>query len=226
MNSHCRYWFLSRPPYTPTLQWDKEAGRRTIQNVCPVDPAHNRSGKRPGELQLILPDTQLQDFAWTSYGDCLIQDRVLKEFTSAGFTGFYSRPVHLRREHDATELLPTLWELQITGWGGMARAESGVTRTERCPICGWQIYTRFTNPALLIDDANWDGSDFFMVWPMPRYVFIADRVASLIRSKGFTGADVIELSQIPLPRGFGPGGLRDWMPEERARKLGVQLDIY
>ncbi len=218
---------LNSPPYQVLLEWDRLAGRMHAKKVCPVDSAHNCSGKRLGDLHLVvLPNTVLQDFLWTWHSDCLVQDKVLRQFMSEGFTGFRPRPVHVRWEQPSTEALPTLWEIQVTGWAGMARPESGIRRTERCGVCGWQTYTPFTNPELLIDTNQWDGSDFFMVWPMPRYIFITERVASFIDVQGLTGAAVIPLHQMRIPRGFGPGGLRTWMDDDRARQLGEPLDIY
>jgi hypothetical protein len=177
-------------------------------------------------MHLVLPASPLKDFVWTWYGECIIQDKVLHRFLSEGFTGFQPRPVYLRREQASNEPVPILWELLVTGWGGVAQAESGITRVERCAVCGRQTYTGFTNPAMLVDREQWDGSDFFLVWPMPRYIFITERVASFILAGGLTGAEVMELDRMRLPRGFSPGGLRDWMDDDRARQLGEAVDIY
>jgi hypothetical protein len=226
MKSHSEYCLLCRPHYATPLQWDPLAGRRSAQNVCPVNPDHNRSGKRVGELHLLLSSNSRQDFLWTSHSDCLITDNVLRQFRSESFSGFQPRPVHVRWERPSAETLPKLWEIQVTGWGGLAPADSGVVRTERCAVCGWQTYTAFTNTEQLITKEQWDGSDFFIVWPMPRYIFITQRVASFIQAQGLIGAEIIELHQMRIPRGFGPGGLRDWMTDERAQEIGKPLDIY
>jgi len=227
MNSQCKYRYVVTPPDQPLrLDWDKLAGRRCAKNICAANPAHNCSGKRLGNLHLVLPSTVSQDFVWTWYSDCLIQDKVLHRFLSEGFTGFQPRPVHLRWEHPSDQPLPKLWELEVTGWAGMARPESGIRLLERCAVCGRQIYTSFATPAFLVDSKQWDGSDFFMVWPMPRFIFVTERVASFLQAEGLTGASAIELHQMRIPRGFSPGGLRDWMADDRARQLADNLGIY
>jgi hypothetical protein len=145
---------------------------------------------------------------------------------SQGFSGYSLAPVQLRWETPSNEPLPILWEIQVRGWAGIAPPESGVTRIERCHVCGRQRYTPFTNPQQIIDQNQWDGSDFFMVWPMPRYTFITHRVAVYIQQLSISGASIIPLIGLRLPRSLTPGGLRNWMDIERATKLGIDLDIY
>jgi hypothetical protein len=82
------------------------------------------------------------------------------------------------------------------------------------------------DPSNLIDWEQWDGSDFFMVWPMPRFVFISNRVASFIQEEEISGVQVVQVSNLRPTRGFSPGGLRIWMDDDRARLLGQPLDIY
>ncbi len=222
-----KFYCLEEPPcQSPRLGWDRFACRKSAKLVCPIDPAHKGSGKRLGDLQLIIPNTCLRDFVWTWYSECLIQESVLDQFRLKGFTGFLPRPVHLRWETPSDQVFPKLWEIQVTGWGGMASALSGVKRIDRCGVCGRQTYTAFKNPALLVERGQWDGSDFFMVWPMPRYIFISERVASFIKDQKMTGLEIIELDQMRVPRGFSPGGLRNWLSDDFARKLGEPLDIY
>jgi hypothetical protein len=40
----------------------------------------------------------------------------------------------------------------------------------------------------LLDQNQWDGSDFFMVWPYPKFIFITARVAEFIKKYKLTGA--------------------------------------
>ena len=40
---------------------------------------------------------------------------------------------------------------------------------------------------MLIDASKWDGSDFFMVWPLPLFIFVTDRVVRAIHDSRLTG---------------------------------------
>jgi hypothetical protein len=79
----------------------------------------------------------------------------------------------------------------------------------------------------LIDAAEWDGSDLFIVWPLPLYRFISERLAGILRTERSSGIKLIPASDIPFERGSlaTPGRLLDWMPESRARALGDPLGI-
>ena len=226
---HGEFWRLEPIESTIFLDRDPQAGREREKYVCPVDPAHQFSGKRLGDLHLVFPSISPQDFMWTWRLDCLIQDNVLLQFRSMGFTGFEAKPVHLRLQQADKVFDPKLWEIQVTGWAGMALPESGIKRIERCDACGRQVYTPFTNPEFLVDKKQWDGSDFFIVWPMSRF-FITERVASVIRDQGLTGTDVIPVEEMIFPKHhvkyLGPLPLRFRFPEQRARELGQPLGIY
>jgi hypothetical protein len=82
--------------------------------------------------------------------------------------------------------VPLLWELAVTGWGGIAPESSGVMldHSASCSECGLLIYTSFTDASRLVDEKQWDGSDIFMVWPLPKFVMVANSVAELIRAEG------------------------------------------
>jgi hypothetical protein len=196
------------------------------QVLCPLDPGHQRGGKRLNELNITLPRGTVQDFVWTWYSECLFQCQVLNLFRSEGFTGFDVKPVKAGFKKGIDQP-PTLWELVVAGWGGVARPESGIRRLLYCEGCKLTEYSGLTNPENLIDDKQWDGSDFFIVWPMPRLVFVTERVANCIRDHQLTGVllrDVRGLTDVGKD-GLSGGRLSDWMPESRARELGERTGI-
>jgi hypothetical protein len=87
--------------------------------------------------------------------------------------------------------------------------------------------TRLTvsNASGLIDPQAWDGSDFFMVWPLPRFVFVTDRVVQIIRAEEFTGVDLTEVTDLEAKSStLSPGRLSHWFPEARANELGASLE--
>lgn len=243
-----RFWELSHPDSVRgRVEWDESMGFEQI--VCAADPDHRYSGKRLTDLSVLLTSKRVKDFLWTWFSECLIQDHVLRLFQDEGLTGFEVRPVQARmkvkaRRRDPCEVnpglsaseaaeveIPKLWELVVIGWGGVAPEESGIRSTEARDAGGHRLYTFFDDPSRIIDENQWDGSDFFMVWPMPKYIFVTDRVAKLIRKHKLTGARLQApetLNGVPrMPgAGFGPGRLSHWMPEARARELGEPLGIY
>jgi hypothetical protein len=187
-----QFWLLRSPDVPPKAQWDD--GKVALETVtCPADPgiewhgkrfsgAHQRPGRRLNDLAVVLSNNPPEDFVWTWYGECLLQDHLLGLLRQQGFSGFEVKPVIARFEH-SSERWPRLWELILTGWAGMAKPESGIRldETESCMICGNLRYTGLTDAAQLIDESKWDGSDFFMVWPMPKFVFVTERVVTVIR---------------------------------------------
>jgi len=191
---------------------------------CPIDAGHQHPGRRLTSLSVRIPRTRVLDFTWTWYSECLISDRVLAAFRSQKFRGFEALPVRTNRPSGKGRL----WELALRGWGGLADPVSGVSLKEKCQHCGFTNYSRLRKPDRLIDVKQWDGSDFFMVWPLPRFVFITGRVRDFILDHKYSGVDISEISGLLeiWHAGYSPGVLRYWLPAELARKYGKPLDIY
>jgi hypothetical protein len=165
---------------------------------------------------------------WTSNGEALIQPNVLKALRDSHITGFDVAPARGRFPNGVAESVPDLWELFVTGWGGVARRDSGVSleSSKSCPHCGHLVYTSVTNPSQLFDTEAWDGSDVFMVWPLPRFIFATDRVAQLIMSEEFTGVELTELSELRVSsHELTPGRLSYWFPRQKAHRIGGPLGI-
>jgi hypothetical protein len=77
-----------------------------------------------------------------------------------------------------------------------------------------------------LDASQWDGSDFCMVWPLPGFIFVTDRVAQAIRKNKITGATLRLPQDLNFGKGgFGPGRLSGYMSEDRARVLSPQYGI-
>jgi hypothetical protein len=198
----------------------------TEKIICPANPGHRRGGKRLTDLSIALPGSRTEDFVWTWQSECLFTDHVLELFKAEGFTGFEVKPVKSRYKK-AVHTPPRLWELVVTGWAGMAPPESGVRLIRSCPSCKLNTYSEYQSPDKLIDESQWDGSDFFMVWPLPLYFFITDRVAETIRRQHFSGAAIKPPGELAVSDGtFSAPRLSWWMPEARAREIGEPLGIY
>jgi hypothetical protein len=225
---HSQFWRLRDDDSAARLAtWvDDEMDLEHV--VCVADKGHQRAGKRLTPLSIELRYGKVNDFVWTWYGECLLQDRVVELLKRECFTGFDVKPVSARFK-GRSEQVPTLWEFAVTGWAGLAKPESGVRRTEYCEKCQHARYSDFENPAFLIDETKWDGSDFFMVWPLPGFIFTTDRVAIFLRKHGFTGMKLMRVEELRKPEGvidgLTPGRLSYWMPHQRAMKLGTNAGI-
>lgn len=226
-----RFWNLDPPDDERKLaEWDDSVVLGG-PIYCSANPGHRRAGKRLTNLSVVLPRRDVPDFVWTWKSECLVQDRVLTVFREHGITGFEVRPAsaHFRVRTEADP--PRLWELVVTGWGGVAPEASGVRLLESksCSVCGHLVYSGFDDPSRLIDESQWDGSDIFIVWPLPRFIFVTERVADVIRSYKLTGVVLQRQEDLRVRNLLGtlaPGRLSHHMPEARARELGEPLGIY
>ena len=238
------FWELTGPESTRGLaEWD-DSVKLEGPIYCSANPGHRHAGKRLTDLSVLLTSRRIPDFVWTWSSNCLIQDHVLRLFHEQGFSGYEVKPVKarmkvrakepdpcddnpgLRAEVAAKIEIPTLWELVVTGWAGMAPPESGVRLIESCPACGLKGYSCFTDPSRLIDESQWDGSDFFIVWPLPNFIFVSARVARFIRRSRLLGAHLKQPSKLRCEGILRGGRLSYRMPEPRARELGEPLGIY
>ena len=197
--------------------------------VCPVDPGHRRSGRRITTLHVDIIKSRIVDFSSTLLSDFVITDHALNVLKAAGLTGFTVKPLVIESypKRLDPQSVPKLWELCVTGWGGMARVESGIRLLKECQPCGYRRYSGTDHLEQILDEAQWDGSDFFFVWPLPKYIFVTDRAAKVIRDNGLTGAELLSPCDPELRSdGYSPGGLRSYFPEARAHELGDPLGIY
>ncbi|MBW3569971.1 MAG: hypothetical protein KY467_02580 [Gemmatimonadetes bacterium] len=168
--------------------------------------------------------------------DRMVTGRVRDIFLEAGITGWEAELVGARYTGARAASLgepPSLWRLVTTGWGGIAPARSGLRRVEGpCPGCGKQVYRGALDPSRLFDCERWDGSDIFMIWPFPAYVWVTPRVADVVRANNLKGARLLSLAD-PEARvfaaaaelGVGTWRLSNYMPRDRARELGTPLGI-
>jgi hypothetical protein len=221
-----QFWCIGSADSTVRLaEW--MPGKMDLEQViCTVNTGHRRGGKRLTNLSILLQGQTIEDFVWTWQSECLVQDHVLDLFRRSGFTGFEVKPVKAMFKRACEVEPPRLWELIVTGWAGMASVESGIKLLERCEGCGYTVYSGISNLGAVIDASKWDGSDFFMVWPLPKFIFVSDRAAQVICQSRLIGAVLKQPSDVNLSGGtIGGGRLSYWMPQERARDLGGLLGI-
>jgi len=63
--------------------------------LCPIDPGHQRCGRRLSELTVSLPEGTNSQFVWTWQNELLVRDDVIESMRAAGLTGFSTSPVNL-----------------------------------------------------------------------------------------------------------------------------------
>lgn len=221
------FWVLSPGSDAKLAEWSSEVEVEEVR--CPVSPGHQRAGKRTTDLSVVLPSSAVQDFVWTWNADLLVRREVVSVFEAEGVTGFSTHPAMARfARGPGAAPAPILSEFVVTGWGGVASPLSGISLDGKlsCPACGLLVYTGLTNPANLIDERQWDGSDVFIAWPLPKFIIVTDRVADVIKRHELTGAQLekLEAIRVSAPT-LSPGRLSYRMPEPRAHQLGDRLGI-
>ena len=194
-----RFWTLtsldSPKGYGRPVEWYE--GEMDLEGIaCSKYVGHKRAGHRVGKLSIILRGNKVGEFLWTWLSECIIQDRVLEMFREQNFTGFETRPVNVTVEKGINVDIPVLHELVVTGWAGDATEDSGVRLVNYCPHCLHANFSAPTNPSSLVADTNWDGSDFFIVWPLPKFIFVSSRVAEFIEERNLKGCELIPVEKL------------------------------
>ena len=220
------FWCLRKPTAGARYaEWDHEAVRlETV--ICPVQAGHQRAGRRLTDLSVILPDAPLGDVLWTWQGDLLLHARAIEIITELHLTGLYFRAVKARVPSLSGAPVPHLREACPVGWGGVAPPESGVQLLESCSTCGLKTYSAPVDARRLINRSEWDGADFFMVWPLPRFLFLTERAASALRGLDRGGGRLVPVESLRFSGTLSPGRLSYWFPEQQARRIGMPIGIY
>ena len=66
----------------------------------------------------------------------------------------------------------------VTGKGGSIAQTSGVQLVKSCDVCGWREWT-LPEHGIVIDESQWDGSDFFLLEDMGG-VYMTERAAKVL----------------------------------------------
>jgi hypothetical protein len=219
------YRFSYPSQFSKAALWDE--GVEPDVSECPISLLHRGVGGRSTPLKIVIRTKRVDDIIWTVYSECILQNHVFEVFLKEGLTGFTVRPVPWRS--DRKDLVPPigpLRELVVTGWGGFARKDSGITLKKRYRCCGRLIYKDVTRSCEVVDPEQWDGTDFFIVWPLPKYIFISERVKDVLAKYKLKGFEIQPPNKRPLGLGtLSPGRLSDYFPLERAKELAKGQDI-
>ena len=228
-----QFWELDSDNQKWTAENDQNLLERLEREYGEMRPWF-RASRVPGIPQPVrLAGSIVKDITWTWNHQCLIRDRVLRLFREQGFTGFGVHPVSAKwkrlraKRGEAMPEIPPIWELTPFGWGGVASEESGMKWMSTDAATGRRLYSKYTDPSKLVDENQWDGSDFFILWPLPAHIYVSDRVAQFILSEHLTGAKLTRTQDLVWPGGIGdsclPAWLRNYLPEPKARQIGEPL---
>ncbi|WP_442753677.1 hypothetical protein ACNHKD_11770 [Methylocystis sp. JAN1] len=183
--------------------WDNETGYYEKHNICPLDPHHGILARRWGpakfreepKLEGMSPLDRSQDAFSTPRSSFVFTRRVFAALEEAKLTGWLMNPATVSFA-DGT-VSTDFGELWINGFGGVAPLSTGCKLLWRCRGCGLSEYqgaVDFMKRAEFIrrtgvfvearggfdfgqaiKQARWDGSDFFIIWPLMNFPICTDR---------------------------------------------------
>jgi len=168
---------------------------------CPEVDGHQRAGKRITILTLKLGSKKIVDFSWTTLADIVISEKALQVFKENKLTGFRVEPVKLVSSKRLEKLGNVLlWECLVVGNGGYSHPDSGITLKTECKACGHRRFSAFEN-GIIVDEKNWDGSDFFTVIEYPKYILCTEKAKRAIEDNKLTNVDFIPSNELKWPEG-------------------------
>jgi hypothetical protein len=141
---------------------------------------------------------------------------LLKKFISKKFTGYEIKKIKTHFDnYNANKL--QFHELVITGTAGDASERSGVYLMDYCKHCRASEFSAPTNLSDLVDEKEWDGSDFFIVWPLTKYIIISSRVAKFLNEENITGGQVTKLENLSFSKdsSLSPGIPSSFLSHQR-----------
>jgi len=215
-----KYVYWLRPSVRESQRMTYGHGMSFRTETCRGDPDHAKRQIRPSPLRLVFTGGVTTDFMWSQYSEAIATPRVAEAFREGGVTGCKFVPVELENTM-GDEVASEFLELRVVGWGGNATASSGIRVIKECPHCQRQVFTGYTQPELIFDSSQWDGSDVFLIWPLPRYILVTSKVANILERNRFSGAEVESLSRLPktVAGTLTPGHLGDWYEDRRVREI-------
>jgi hypothetical protein len=191
--------------------------------TCPLDANHKRAWRLPGPVTIDPIESDTADCLWTPLSDCLVSDVLIHELRTNNVAGFETEEVNLTR---ASPVGRTYSQLVVRGWGGVADKSSGIELVNYCKGCHYMKYSALCDPNRLFDSTAWDGSDVFMIWPLPKFIFVTKKVVDLFSRLKVKGAAFIPIGSINAGgNGFCPGRLSHHFPNHVALRIGKPLGI-
>jgi hypothetical protein len=177
-------------------------------------------------LKCLVRKKSFGDMIWSASfpKHCFVSERLLGIFRDEKLTGFETAPANMKLvfEHEPSDRV--FYQLVFTGWGGVADPRSRIVQIpdERSN----HAYSEPIDRSLIFDQRQWDGTDFFLLFPFMGRRFVTERVKRVLgkfKIKRFICTEIAHLSRgcptiLPAP-------LRCYYTDERAIELGRKLGI-
>jgi len=187
------FYELEKDSNYPDVWYNNEIDH-FISIVCPIHDGHQRGTRNKAmNLSIEIKKKKFGDFVSTVYSDWIITDHVAEILSNHELTGYKLQPIDV-----CNMILPyRLWELVVIGKGGEAHPDSGITRTYHCEHCNHIKYRAFKNGVgIIVDESNWDGSDFFTVTAYPKFILVNEKVKSIIEENNLKGALLVPTTEL------------------------------
>lgn len=164
---------------------------------CSVNEGHGRTGARLTNLTVTIEERKTfnYDMIWTWYSEPMISDKVINIISSEGLVGYTLKPVVIKKvKKPLPEIIPVYKELFITGNGGEVHKDSKLIIVEKCDSCGHIGYRGWENK-LIINERNWDGSDFFHL-KYPGGIFVTEKVKKIFEKYQVSNVEFIPMDEV------------------------------
>jgi hypothetical protein len=164
--------------------WLAENVSNYVQIHCPIDPGH-RSALRASNATVFReappPETRvkLTDVLYVSeFASFLLQAEVEWALAVAGIPGFPPQPATVLTRNG--DVVTSYRELQVDALAHIASPSAGCEIEWRCRGCNMREYHAGLRVDLAVAEAR-PTTDFFVIWPLARYVFCSERAKSILQ---------------------------------------------
>lgn len=178
------FWFLGFSSLPGAQLWNDESDPYLRDIVCSLDSGHNSATRRwaPAVFrEETSADTALNpifDALFSARSSFVFRNKVFAEFEKENLTGWIRNPASIHRADSTVET--GFGELWIKGFAGIANQKGGCRLLWKCRTCGNTRYAPGFSVADAFKNLDWDGSDFFTLWPLVNYRFCTDRAKAVL----------------------------------------------
>ena len=174
-----RHFVICDKENAKRAEWDKNVG--SVSGDCHICGNKWVSvNERTTDLYLILPnEKEIIDILWSWYSEIIVTERVIGIINENKITGVRFEKVKgvtVKRKKDVI-FKQGLWELIVEN-EFKADRKADIQLTEKCNVCDYEAYSPIRH-GLIVDENEWDGSDFFTIIGYPLLRIVSERVKTI-----------------------------------------------